>query len=408
MPISTYAPFARPLYVMTKPVGSLCNLRCKYCYYIEKSKYYDHEPARDRYNMSERTLDEFIRQYIEAQTQPQVLFTWHGGEPLMRPLSFYRHVLELQKKYARGRLIDNCLQTNGTLLTDEWCEFFRENNWLIGISIDGPQDLHDAYRRAQGGQPSWFKVMRGIRLLQKHGVEWNAMGVVNDYNAEYPLDVYHFYKENGCKYIQFTPVVERIVRRPDGLTLAPGMQEGGEVTDFSVSPEQWGNFLCRLYDEWVRHDVGEVFVQLFDATLANWAGVVPGICSMSAECGHAAVMEFNGDVYSCDHFVYPEYRLGNIRRQSLTSLMYSERQKAFGRIKHDTLPRQCKECHFQFACHGECPKNRFVRDRYGEPGLNYLCAGYHKYFEHVAPDMDFMKAELDAGRPPSNIMLRKR
>ena len=390
---------------MLKPAGSLCNLACKYCYYLEKQKLYPLDKSKV---ISDELLEEFIRQYIEAQTMPQVLFTWHGGETLMRPISFYKHALELQKRYAYGRQIDNCIQTNGTMLTDEWCEFFKENNFLVGVSIDGPQEFHDEYRRTRSGKPSWHEVMKGIRLLQKHGVEWNALAVVNDFNDDYPKEFYRFFKDLGCRYIQFTPVVERIVKRADGLTLAPGMQEGGEVTDFSVTPEQWGSFLCGVYDEWVKQDVGEIFIQLFDATLANWAGVPPGVCSMSGECGHAAVMEFNGDVYSCDHFVYPEYRLGNIRQQTLTSLMYSDRQRVFGKLKTGTLTRQCRECRFLFACHGECPKNRFVRDVYGEPGHNYLCAGYRKFFEHVAADMDFMKAELDAQRPPSNIMLKNR
>ena len=403
--MSTIAPFSKPLYVMLKPAGSLCNLACKYCYYLEKQKLYPLDKSKV---ISDALLEEFIKQYIEAQTMPQVLFTWHGGETLMRPISFYKHALELQKRYAYGRQIDNCIQTNGTMLTDEWCEFFKENNFLVGVSIDGPQEFHDEYRRTRSGKPSWHEVMKGIRLLQKHGVEWNALAVINDFNADYPKEFYHFFKDLGCRYIQFTPVVERIVKRADGLTLAPGMQEGGEVTDFSVTPEQWGNFLCTLYDEWVKLDVGEIFIQLFDATLANWAGVPPGVCSMSGECGHAAVMEFNGDVYSCDHFVYPEYRLGNIRQQTLTGLMYSDRQRNFGKLKTGTLTRQCRECRFLFACHGECPKNRFVRDVYGNPGHNYLCAGYRKFFEHVAADMDFMKAELDAQRPPSNIMLKNR
>ncbi len=403
--INTIAPFSKPLYVMLKPAGSLCNLACKYCYYLEKQKLYPLDKSKV---ISDELLEEFIRQYIEAQTMPQVLFTWHGGETLMRPVSFYKRALELQQRYANGRRIENCIQTNGTLLTDEWCEFFRQNNFLVGVSIDGTQEFHDEYRRTRSGKPSWHEVMKGIRLLQKHGVEWNALAVVNDFNADYPKEFYHFFRDLGCRYIQFTPVVERIVKRADGLTLAPGMQEGGEVTDFSVTPEQWGNFLCTLYDEWVKQDVGEIFIQLFDATLANWAGVPPGVCSMSGECGHAAVMEFNGDVYSCDHFVYPEYRLGNIRQQTLTGLMYSDRQRAFGKLKTGTLTRQCRECRFLFACHGECPKNRFVRDVYGEPGHNYLCAGYRKFFEHVAADMDFMKAELDAQRPPSNIMLKNR
>lgn len=403
--MSTIAPFSKPLYVMLKPAGSLCNLACKYCYYLEKQKLYPLDKSKV---ISDALLEEFIKQYIEAQTMPQVLFTWHGGETLMRPISFYKHALELQKRYAYGRQIDNCIQTNGTMLTDEWCEFFKENNFLVGVSIDGPQEFHDEYRRTRSGKPSWHEVMKGISLLQKHGVEWNALAVINDFNADYPKEFYHFFKDLGCRYIQFTPVVERTVKRADGLTLAPGMQEGGEVTDFSVTSEQWGNFLCTLYDEWVKQDVGEIFIQLFDATLANWAGVPPGVCSMSGECGHAAVMEFNGDVYSCDHFVYPEYRLGNIRQQTLTGLMYSDRQRNFGKLKTGTLTRQCRECRFLFACHGECPKNRFVRDVYGELGHNYLCAGYRKFFEHVAADMDFMKAELDAQRPPSNIMLKNR
>ena len=255
--MSTIAPFSKPLYVMLKPAGSLCNLACKYCYYLEKQKLYPLDKSKV---ISDALLEEFIKQYIEAQTMPQVLFTWHGGETLMRPISFYKHALELQKRYAYGRQIDNSIQTNGTMLTDEWCEFFKENNFLVGVSIDGPQEFHDEYRRTRSGKPSWHEVMKGIRLLQKHGVEWNALAVINDFNADYPKEFYHFFKDLGCRYIQFTPVVERIVKRADGLTLAPGMQEGGEVTDFSVTPEQWGNFLCTLYDEWVKQDVGEIFI----------------------------------------------------------------------------------------------------------------------------------------------------
>jgi len=381
---------------MLKPVGSRCNLACNYCYYLEKVRLY---PKAEQQVLSEELLETFIRQYIEAQIMPQVLFTWHGGEPLLRPLSFYRKALALQQKYARGRQIDNCLQTNGTLLTDEWCEFLRENHFLVGISIDGPQMFHDAYRSR-----SFEKVMRGIRLLQKHGVEWNAMATVNHLNADHPKDFYHFFKEIGCQYLQFTPVVERIAERPDGLTLASAQQQTATMTSQSVTPSQWGRFLCGVYDEWVKADIGQVFVQLFDATLANWAGEPPGICSMSPYCGRAAAMEANGDVYSCDHFVFPEYRLGNIRQQSLTEMLYGERQQQFGRNKSTSLPRQCRECQFLFACHGECPKNRFAKDQYGEPGLNYLCEGYHQFFAHVAADMDFMKAELDAGRSPANLM----
>ena len=321
---------------------------------------------------------------------------------MLRHLSFYRKALELQQRYAHGRHIDNCLQTNGTLLTDEWCEFLRENRFLVGISIDGPQTYHDAYRGR-----SFEKVMQGIRLLQEHHVEWNAMATVNHLNADHPVEFYRFFKEIGCQYLQFTPVVERVSQR-DGsfVTSAGNVTKEPSLCDTSVTPEQWGNFLCRLYDEWVKEDVGRIFVQLFDATLANWAGEPPGICSMSPTCGRAAVMEANGDVYSCDHFVFPEYRLGNIRQQSLTAMLYGERQQQFGRNKSATLPRQCRECRFLFACHGECPKNRFLKDKYGELGLNYLCAGYKQFFAHVAADMDFMKAELDAGRSPANLMNR--
>ena len=395
-------PFAKPLYVMLKPAGAHCNLACKYCYYLEKNNLYQNS---HRHLMSDEMLEQFTREYIEAQTMPQVLFTWHGGEPLMRSIDFYKKALELQKKYAHGKQIDNVIQTNGTLLTDEWCEFFAQNHWLVGISIDGPQEYHDHYRVTPAGKPSWEKVMQGISLLKKHRVEWNAMAVVNAYNAEHPLEFYHFFRDNGCQYLQFTPIVERLTEHEDGRTLA-SLADDREIplADASVTPQQWGNFLCTIFDDWVRHDVGKTFVEIFDCTLANWMGVLPGICAYSKECGHAGVMEHNGDVYSCDHFVFPEYKLGNIKDQSLIDMLYGEKQQAFSRLKHTSLPRQCKECDMEFACHGECPKNRFEKDKYGEPGLNYLCQGYYQYYTHVAPYMDFMKRELLAQRPPANIM----
>ena len=395
-------PFAKPLYVMLKPAGAHCNLACKYCYYLEKNNLYQNS---HRHLMSDEMLEQFTREYIEAQTMPQVLFTWHGGEPLMRSIDFYKKALALQKKYAHGKQIDNVIQTNGTLLTDEWCEFFAQNHWLVGISIDGPQEYHDHYRVTPAGKPSWEKVMQGISLLKKHRVEWNAMAVVNAYNTEHPLEFYHFFRDNGCQYLQFTPIVERLTEHEDGRTLA-SLADDREIplADASVTPEQWGNFLCTIFDDWVRHDVGKTFVEIFDCTLANWMGVLPGICAYSKECGHAGVMEHNGDVYSCDHFVFPEYKLGNIKDQSLIDMLYGEKQQAFSRLKHTSLPRQCKECAMAFACHGECPKNRFEKDKYGEPGLNYLCQGYYQYYSHVAPYMDFMKRELLAERPPSNIM----
>lgn len=395
-------PFAKPLYVMLKPAGAHCNLACKYCYYLEKNKLY---PTAQRHLMSDEMLEQFTREYIEAQTMNQVLFTWHGGEPLLRSIDFYRKALSLQQKYAGGRRIDNVIQTNGTLLTDEWCEFFAQNHWLVGISIDGPQPYHDHYRLTAAGKPSWQKVMQGIKLLKKHGVEWNAMAVVNAYNANHPLEFYRFFKENGCQFLQFTPIVERLTRHEDGRTLA-SLADKDEISlsEASVAPEQWGYFLCAIFDEWVRKDVGKIFVEIFDCTLANWMGISPGICAYSKECGHAGVMEHNGDVYSCDHFVFPEYKLGNIRDHSLIDMLYGEQQQEFSRLKHSSLPRQCKECDMEFACHGECPKNRFMKDKYGDSGLNYLCPGYYHYYQHVAPYMDYMKQELMSQRPPSNIM----
>ena len=395
-------PFAKPLYVMLKPAGAHCNLACKYCYYLEKNKLY---PTAQRHLMSDEMLEQFTREYIEAQTMNQVLFTWHGGEPLLRSIDFYRKALSLQQKYAGGRRIDNVIQTNGTLLTDEWCEFFAQNHWLVGISIDGPQPDHDHYRLTAAGKTSWKKVMQGIKLLKKHGVEWNAMAVVNAYNVNHPLEFYRFFKENGCQFLQFTPIVERLTRHEDGRTLA-SLADKDEIplSEASVTPEQWGYFLSAIFDEWVRKDVGKIFVEVFDCTLANWMGISPGICAYSKECGHAGVMEHNGDVYSCDHFVFPEYKLGNIRDHSLIDMLYGEQQQEFSRLKHSSLPRQCKECDMEFACHGECPKNRFMKDKYGDSGLNYLCPGYYHYYQHVAPYMDYMKQELMSQRPPSNIM----
>lgn len=395
-------PFAKPLYVMLKPAGAHCNLACKYCYYLEKNKLY---PTAQRHLMSDEMLEQFTREYIEAQTMNQVLFTWHGGEPLLRSIDFYRKALSLQQKYAGGRRIDNVIQTNGTLLTDEWCEFFAQNHWLVGISIDGPQPDHDHYRLTAAGKTSWKKVMQGIKLLKKHGVEWNAMAVVNAYNANHPLEFYRFFKENGCQFLQFTPIVERLTLHEDGRTLA-SLADKDEISlsEASVAPEQWGYFLCAIFDEWVRKDVGKIFVEIFDCTLANWMGISPGICAYSKECGHAGVMEHNGDVYSCDHFVFPEYKLGNIRDHSLIDMLYGEQQQEFSRLKHSSLPRQCKECDMEFACHGECPKNRFMKDKYGDSGLNYLCPGYYHYYQHVAPYMDYMKQKLMSQRPPSNIM----
>lgn len=382
-----YAPFAKPLYVMLKPIGAVCNLGCTYCYYLEKKELYPDKGSKTI--MSGDLLERFVSQYIEAQTMQPILFTWHGGEPLMRDISFYKKALELQRKYAKGKQISNTLQTNGTLLNDEWCEFFRENNFLIGISIDGAKPFHDKYRTTKDLRPTFDHVVRGINLLKKHGVEYNIMGVVNDFNMNYSLEFYQFFKDIDSHYIQFSPAVES--------------DSNGNVTQWSVTPEKWGDFLIAIFNEWVRKDVGTYFVQYFDSALANWVGVDPGICIFAKNCGHAGVMEFNGDVYSCDHFVYPQYKLGNINDKTLMEMMYSKQQTEFGLAKSASLSSQCKQCKYLFACRGECPKNRISKTQSGEE-INYLCNGYYKFFEHIAPYMDFMKKELEAQRPPGNIM----
>lgn len=386
-------PFARPLYVMTKPAGAHCNLACDYCYYLEKQKLYQNG---EKHVMSDQLTEVFVREYIQSQFGREVNFTWHGGEPMIRPLSYYKKVVRWQRQYAEGKTILNCLQTNGTLLTPEWCRFLHDEGWLVGISIDGPQNMHDAYRMKRNGAPTWEKVMQGIEMLDRYEVEWNAMAVVNDITAARPLEFYRFFRDElECRYLQFTPVVERIHRHQDGRHLAHVMDgEEYAVAPFSVTPEAWGEFLCTMFDEWYRNDVGEMFVQTFEATLANWAGVTPGVCSLSDWCGHAAVMEHNGDIYCCDHFVFPEYYLGNIRNRGILDMLNSEKQMAFADMKTKGLPAQCHKCQWQFACHGECPRNRFVKTKDGEPGLNYLCEGYHRYFEHVAPYMEELKGRF--------------
>lgn len=390
------------MYVMLKPAGSLCNLACDYCYYTEKKNLY---PGRQQQLLSDEMLERFVKEYIETHPAPNVLFTWHGGEPMMRPISFYRRALELQRKYAGGHQVDNVFQTNGTLITPEWARFFRDNGFLVGVSIDGPQDIHDAYRRSRSRRPSFVQVMRGIDTLNHYGVEWNAMAVVNNLSGSRPLEFYHFFKEIGCHYIQFTPIVERFYRHPDGRHLASPIDSAvAEVAPFSVTPEMWGEFLCTIFDEWVKNDVGEYFVQLFDATLAGWMGVIPGLCSLAETCGHATAMEWNGDLYACDHYVFPEFRLGNIAERSLSSMMQSEELRRFGRGKRDLLTQQCRECEYLFACHGECPRLRFAKSADGQAGHNYLCSGYHRFFSHAAPYMDFMKRQLQHELPPAEVM----
>lgn len=393
-------PLSYPVYVMSKPAGAACNLRCDYCYYLEKASRRDASTGRAASQvMSDAVLEDFIKQYIAMQTTDTVMFTWHGGEPMLRGLDFYKRVVALQQRYADGRHIDNALQTNGTLLTPEWCRFLRDEQWLVGISIDGPEDLHNAYRKGPHSG-SWQLVMRGISLLRQYDVEWNAMATVNHLTADSPEAFYRFFRDElQCRFLQFTPVVERRDRNGRLATV----QGGGDIAPWSVTPEQWGRFLCAVFDQWVWRDVGEVFVQIFDATLAGWMGVVPGVCTLAEKCGHAAVIEADGTVYSCDHFVFPEYRLGHVS-EGLMRLLYSEAQQRFGRNKHDALPQQCRQCQWLFACHGECPRLRFSTTADGEPGLNYLCEGYRRYFEHVAAAMDFMRQELLNNRPPSGVM----
>lgn len=383
---SVYAPFARPLYIMLKPIGAICNLKCNYCYYLDKKELY---PDINNFIMSDSLLEKFTEEYINSQTTSEILFTWHGGETLMTNINFYEKAIFFQKKYGGKRRIQNALQTNGTLLDDKWCEFFKKNNFLIGISLDGPQHCHDKYRKTKDKKPSFYKVMKGIELLKKHNVDFNILAVVNDYNVDYPLEFYNFFKKLGVEYLQFSPIVEKI---------------NGEMAPWNVPADKWGDFLITIFEEWVKEDVGKIYVQIFDAMLANWVGVEPGVCIFAKRCGHASVMEFNGDVYSCDHFVYPKYKLGNIFNQSLIEMMYSSQQSKFGNDKFDSLPNKCIECKYLFACQGECPKNRIIKTETNEAGLNYLCEGMYKFYCHIDPYMEFMKNELKNERPPANVM----
>lgn len=357
--------------------------------------------------MKQDVLSSYIRQYIEAQPHPEVHFAWQGGEPTLLGVDYFRRVVALQREFANGRTISNAFQTNGVLLNDEWADLFKENEFLIGISIDGPQHLHDAYRVDKGGQPTFTRVMRGIETLRRHEVEFNTLTTVHRANADHPLDVYRFLREHGSGYMQFIPIVERISETitQDGLRLvSPTFSEDANVAPWSVHPNQYGRFLCAIFDEWVRQDVGQHFVQIFDESLRMWTGAEASVCVFRPTCGSALAIEHSGDLYSCDHFVFPEHRLGNIMDASLGSLVESEKQLHFGQAKQADLPRYCRECEVRFACNGECPKHRFLKTPDGEPGLNYLCAGYKMFFRHIDPYMQFMARELAACRPPANVM----
>jgi uncharacterized protein len=389
---------------MAKPIGSICNLNCTYCYYLEKQKLYPHTSD---HRISDELLEKYIKDYIEAQQVPSVSFVWQGGEPSLLGIGFFRKVIGLQQKYAGKKKVENSFQTNGTRLDDEWCRFFKEHNFLVGISIDGPEFIHDRYRVYKNGKPSFADVMKGIELLRKHKVEFNTLSVVQRHNSHYPLEVYRFLKEIGSGFIQFIPIVERetLAEPKDGVRLVPpGVRPDVRLTEWSVLPEDYGRFLTTIFDEWVRKDVGQYYVQVFDVTLANWVNEPPGLCVFSETCGNAVVLEHNGDIYSCDHFVYPEFKLGNIMDKSLVAMMQSPEQYNFGAGKLEKLPRYCIECDYRFACHGECPKHRFDYAPDGEYGLNYLCKAYKMFFSHVHPYMQFMGDELAKKRAPANVM----
>ncbi|HRL12189.1 MAG TPA: anaerobic sulfatase maturase [Aggregatilineales bacterium] len=381
-------------HIMTKPRGAICNLDCKYCYFLSKERLYPDSAFR----MTDNLLEEYTRQYIQSQRVPEVTFAWQGGEPTLMGLDFYRQAVAYQQKHKKpGMRIYNAFQTNAVTLDDEWCAFFKQHDFLIGVSVDGPPHLHDAFRVDKGGAPTFARVLRGIDLLKQHGVEFNILTTLHAANADYPLEVYRFLRDEiGAQFMQFIPIVER--------ANATGFQEGDQVTDRSVTGAQYGHFLISVFDEWVRRDVGRVFVQMFDVALAAWSGQRPGLCVHEETCGLALAMEHNGDVYSCDHFVEPKHFVGNLIDIPLTDIVTSDQQRAFGLAKRDTLPRQCRECPVRFVCNGGCPKDRLLASIHGEPGLNYLCDGYLAFFTHIDAPMRFMANELRQRRPPANIM----
>jgi uncharacterized protein len=397
-----------PFHVMTKPIGARCNLDCSYCFYLEKEKLYT---DRGGHRMKPEVLETYVRDYIAAQPAKVVNFAWQGGEPTLLGVEFFETVIALQQRHANGRTIENAFQTNGVLLDDRWGEFLAQHKFLVGLSIDGPARLHDAYRVDRGGQPTFDRVMAGLSVLKKHHVEFNTLTTIHRKNAPHALEIYRFLREVGSGFLQFIPIVERAAAAGEsGLWLAPPPDHEDaatldlQVTPWSVRPMEFGDFLCRIFDEWVQRDVGRVFVQQFDAALANWLGVAAGVCIFSRNCGRALAVEHNGDVYSCDHYVYPRYRLGNLMHTALHEMVDGPQQRAFGDAKSATLPRYCRECAVRFACHGECPKHRFLNAPDGEPGLNYLCAGYKKFFTHIDSPMRTMAALIANAQAPANIM----
>jgi uncharacterized protein len=381
-------------HIMTKPRGAICNLDCAYCYFLKKESLY----PKSNFRMSDDVLENFTRQYIQAQRLPRVTFAWQGGEPTLMGLDFFKKAIEYQKLYApQGMEVENTFQTNGTLLDDDWGDFFKENHFLIGISVDGPPEIHNVYRKDKGGAPTFLKVLSGLEILKNHDVDFNILATVHAANADHPLEVYRFFRDElEAKFIQFIPIVERDNKK--------GEQKGNKVTDRSVTGKQYGDFLIKIFDEWVSKDVGEIFVQIFDVALGNWLGQPGGLCVFSETCGLALALEHNGDLYSCDHYVEPRYRLGNIGKSDLSQLINSHKQLRFGRDKRDTLPKFCLNCEVRFACHGGCPKNRILHTPSGEYGLNYLCEGYRSFFNHIDEAMNIMADLLRAGKTAKEVM----
>jgi len=381
-------------HIMLKPRGAICNLGCQYCYFLSKERLY---PKSD-FCMPDDLLEDFTRQYIQAQQVPEVTFAWQGGEPTLMGLDFFEQAVGFQRRYARpGQKIHNAIQTNGTTLTKEWCRFFKQHDFLVGLSLDGPRALHDAYRQDKGGQPTFERVIAGLALLKQHQVSTNALTTVHAANGDHPLAVYRFLRDEArLDYIQFIPIVER-----DNET---GYQQGSRLTQRSVKAKQYGRFLTAVFDEWVRRDVGQVYVQIFDVALGAWLGQPGALCIFAPTCGTALAMEHNGDLYACDHFVEPNYLLGNIREQALLELVAGPKQVQFGQDKLAKLPKYCLDCEVRFACHGGCPKNRTLRSPQGEPGLNYLCQGYKDFFQHIDEPMRIMAFLLRQQRPPAEIM----
>jgi uncharacterized protein len=390
--VGRYMGESTPFTVMAKPAGPSCNLACEYCFYREKSSLF---PAGAATRMSPEVLESFVRQYIGSQPRGEVTFTWQGGEPTLLGLDFFQRVVALQARCAEGRRVKNALQTNGVLLDDRWAAFLAEQAFLVGVSIDGPPQLNDRFRHDPAGGPTADRVLRAVEALKRARVDFNTLTVVNRRNAERPLEVYSFLKEIGSTFLQFIPLVERMTRRG---------AEGAAVAPWSVEPARYRDFLCAIFDRWVREDVGRVFVQHFEAVLSAWSGRGSGLCVFDERCGTALVLEHNGDLYPCDHYVYPDFRLGNIGEVPLDELARSEAQVSFGEAKRNTLPRQCRECPVRFACNGGCPKHRFARARDGEPGLNYLCPAYRGFLDHAGPLLQEILRLIRDGRSPAPIM----